>query len=45
VDEIAHTVTRVEPQTTSVVATIRVPASPRAVAVGEGSLWVVGDAR
>jgi hypothetical protein len=28
-----------------VVATIRVPASPHALAVDGGAVWVVGDAR
>jgi hypothetical protein len=42
---IDHSVTRVDPSTGHVVDTIRVDASPQAVAVGGGSVWIVGDAR
>jgi DNA-binding beta-propeller fold protein YncE len=38
-------VTRIDAPTGRVVATIPVAASPQAVAVDGGSVWVVGDAR
>jgi YVTN family beta-propeller protein len=44
-DAVDHAVTRIDPVTNRVTATILVPAGPRAVAVGEGSVWAVGDAR
>jgi YVTN family beta-propeller protein len=44
-DSIDHALTRIDPTTSRVVATIPVAASPQAVAVGGGSVWAVGDAR
>jgi hypothetical protein len=44
-DAIDHALTRIDPRTNRVVETIHVAASPQAVAVGEGSVWAVGDAR
>jgi YVTN family beta-propeller protein len=38
------TVARIDPRTNRVAATISVPGHPRDVAVGEGSVWTVGDA-
>jgi hypothetical protein len=38
-------VTRIDARNGRVVATIPVAASPQAVAVDGGSVWVVGDAR
>ena len=44
-DAIDHAVTRIDPLTNRVTATIPVKAAVKAVAVGEGSVWAVGDAR
>jgi YVTN family beta-propeller protein len=40
---LANTVTRIEPDTNSVAATMRVGLRPTAIAVGEGGIWVLNS--
>jgi streptogramin lyase len=42
---IGHDVTRIDPSSGRVVATIHVGASAQSIAVGDGAVWVVGDER